>query len=1122
MTAGPGRSAKVLPPGDPAGTLRRPLLEQRLAGGADGRLTIVIGGAGFGKSTLAARIAATRRSAWYTLDATDRHLGALTAGIVAALRVPLPDLPADLAAPIEGSIEATDDAEILGRANAAAALVADAVESVIDAPLLLVLDDLHVLAGAPVAWRLVESLVRLAPPNLRILVTSRSEVPFGIERLRGQGQVTDLGGTTLAFSEHEVASLVGILLADELPAAAIRDHAAQRIHAATGGWPAAVRLAIEAVRASSPGDVEAALDRLQRPEGPLFSYLAEEVVAAAPPATRAMVRHAVHFDRFNAALLEAVGVADPGPTIAELAKRALFLQPLPGEPGWYALHGLIREYTMSRLPLSTDEIRALHRAAGAWFEAQGMLEAALASWVAADDPPSLARFLSDHAARLVLGGATRQVVEAAAPLPLELRDARIERACGEASLVRGEWREAMENFRRAAGQSGRLDAATAWRMGLVHGLRGAYDDALVIYGQAELDGSQPADEALLLAWSASAHAHGGHVEAARSAALDALARSQAAGDHRAQAAALTALGMSHELTNNPTDAAAQYGLALAAAERAGDSLQVVRILNARGVLDLELGRFEPALEVLDEAVRLGDAVGFASFHARALVNRGRAKQGVGRFEEAMADYTAARDMYERIGSPSVAYALTREGSMHALRGDSYLARSAFESAVRSARSSGDNQALAPALIGLAQAVVLDDPEQASALSAEALELGREVAPVTILLGAGRVALATGDRAAAETMAIEATAAARARRDDPGMAAGLELTALTTLDAGRAIALVDEAATIWMRSPAPYGVARNRLVYARIAGGEAGRSAAVESERAFRSMGARGPAADAGEILEAIDRAARPPIRIQSLGRFRVIRDGEVVPTTAWQSKKARDLLKILVARRGRPTTRDTFFELLWPDEDPEPLGNRLSVALATVRSVLDPDKRYPPDQFVPADKSAIALDLDSVGLDVEQFLDAAAAAVRLARSGDAAGARARRETAEILYGGDFLEEDPYEDWAVSLREEVQATYIALARTLAETAASEGDADGATRFYLRILERDPFDEGAHLGLVEALISAGRHGEARRRYGFYATKMEEIAVEAAPFPMTDGGTATRSGSGRSTVGALGRPS
>jgi DNA-binding SARP family transcriptional activator len=241
----------------------------------------------------------------------------------------------------------------------------------------------------------------------------------------------------------------------------------------------------------------------------------------------------------------------------------------------------------------------------------------------------------------------------------------------------------------------------------------------------------------------------------------------------------------------------------------------------------------------------------------------------------------------------------------------------------------------------------------------------------------------------------------------------------------------------------------------------------------------------------------------------------VVPTTAWQSKKARDLLKILVARRGRPTTRDTFFELLWPDEDPEPLGNRLSVALATARAVLDPDKRHPAEWFVSADKNAIGLDLDHVELDVELFLSAAANATRLARNGDTAGARASRELAESLYGGDFLEEDPYEDWAVGLREEAQATYIALARTLAEDAAAADDADGATRFYLRILERDPFDEGAHLGLVAALVAAGRHGEARRRYAFYATKMEEISVEAAPFPSV-GPASSGGGGGRDQVG------
>jgi ATP/maltotriose-dependent transcriptional regulator MalT/DNA-binding SARP family transcriptional activator len=1093
----PGRSAKLLPPTDPYGTVIRTELEARLAEGADRRISVVYAGAGFGKSTLAARTAGTRRSAWYTLDGSDRHLGTLAAGVAAALRSRIPELAAGLTGPVEGSIEAATEDEALTRGQAAAALIADAVQDRLGSGLLLVLDDLHAIDGEPAAWRFIEALVRLAPPELHFLVTTRTELPFGVERLRGQGQVLDLGGAALAFSVEEIGVLLETLIG-ERTGAEERTKAARRIHDATGGWPAAVRLAVESYRAAPPAGREAALSRLQRPDGPLFAYLAEEVVSRAEPATRELIRRAVHFDRFTADLCVALGSPDAHRRLAELARRALFLQTHPQGEGWYTLHGLIREYTLASMSLDAGEIREVHRAAAAWFESQGILEAALESLGRAGDDEPLAAFLDRHAPRLVIGGAARPVVEAAARLPAELRSARLERACGEGYLARGDWRAAYAAFERAAGKTGALDAGTAWRMGLVHGLRGAYGEALAIYDRAVVEESSAADQALLAAWIASAHYHRGDAEASRIAADRSIALALTADDDRALAAARTALGMSHELAHEPARASAEFAAALDAAERAGDMLQIVRIRNARGALELQAGRFEEALGILDDAVRLADTVGFAAFHARALVNRGHAKQGVGRFEEALADFTAARDIYERIGSPSVAYALVREGSLHMLRGDGFLARSSYESAVRAARDAHDAQALGPALIGLAQTIALDDPDEARRLVDQALELAREVDPVSVLIGAARTRLLLGERAAAAADAAQVISLASTRRDEPGRAAGHELLAECVDDPVVARRHVEDAAAIWQASPAPFGVARNRLVFARVVGGADGRAAAVEAERAFRSLGARGRALEAAALIERIDRSARPPVTIQSLGRFRVLRDGEVVPASAWQSKKARDLLKILVSRRGRPTTRDTFFELLWPDDDPEPLANRLSVALATVRSVLDPDKAFPPEHFLVADKSSIALDLDHVDLDVERFLAETAEAARAERAGQTLAAREHRERAESLYGGDFLEEDPYEDWAVGLREEAQASYIAIARSLAAAAASDGDADGATRFYLRILERDPFDEGAHLGLVQALLIAGRHGEARRRYGFYAARMEEIAVEAAPFP------------------------
>ena len=240
------------------------------------------------------------------------------------------------------------------------------------------------------------------------------------------------------------------------------------------------------------------------------------------------------------------------------------------------------------------------------------------------------------------------------------------------------------------------------------------------------------------------------------------------------------------------------------------------------------------------------------------------------------------------------------------------------------------------------------------------------------------------------------------------------------------------------------------------------------------------------------------VAVRSLGAFRVFRDGVPIPATAWQSKKARALLKILLARRGRSTPRDLLMEALWPEQDPARLANRLSVALATVRAVLDPHKGHPPEHFVAADKDSIRLELEHVTVDVEEFLGHARDGLALASAGRADEAVTPLAEAEALYVGDFLEEDLYEDWAADLREEARATYIAVARTLAERALESGDRDAAVRYYLRILDKDFWDEEAHLRLVSALERAGRHGEARRRYGAYAARMGELDLPISPFP------------------------
>jgi DNA-binding SARP family transcriptional activator len=136
------------------------------------------------------------------------------------------------------------------------------------------------------------------------------------------------------------------------------------------------------------------------------------------------------------------------------------------------------------------------------------------------------------------------------------------------------------------------------------------------------------------------------------------------------------------------------------------------------------------------------------------------------------------------------------------------------------------------------------------------------------------------------------------------------------------------------------------------------------------------------------------------------------------------------------------------------------------------------------------------------FLARAADGLAQRSGGRTADATERLAAAAALYSGDFLEEDPHVDWAVALREEARRMYLQVTRVLATDAADDGAHDDAVRYLLRILERDQYDEAAHLSLVGVVTDAGRHGEARRMYRSYCLRMEEIGVEPASFPSPHG--------------------
>ena len=1063
---------KLVPPRIPAWFVERPALERRLDEAAQHRLSVVVAAAGYGKSTQLAARASTNGWAWYTIDSSDQAPARCAEGVLAALRLRIPELPW-LVLPVN----AGSDPDAVG--DGLASLLAHTLEDRLSEDLVLVLDDVHELEGAPAALRFVESLVRYAPTGFHLVLSSRHELPFSIARLRGRGEVLDVVGADLAFSEAETSARLSSALS------ASDGGLARSVYEATDGWPAAVQLAAEMLRRDRPGDRGRVVDALSSRTGPLYSYLAEEVFAGESPETVQLVRTAAQFERFTPGLLEALGCTHVEKDLVELARRGLVTAPPAGADDWYTMHALVREFVVEAWPMSASELRALRRRAARSFEAMGRYRESLESLTAAADGAGIVRLVNKRWRELTDQAELDALVEAGAVLPLELRQ-RVAFTIAHAHTLRGEFDRTLEwlssvpdehpgdlQFQHAVVHINRDEPALALDV-LLRGMDHADAEGAVMF---------PA----FIAYQLMAL---GRIDEARSYVAGAFeAAAELPELMSPQAEAHMAVGDVEREDGNLAAAAHNYDAAIEIAEQLGNVLATCSARNRRSYLRQAQGRLVDAVDDATHALALADRVGFSLFQAWSPTARAGAYLALGRLDEAAADFESARHVQERLGSSAVSVPLSGLGDVHRARGELTQARSAYERALAAAERSERARDRVAALTGLAYVLVDEDEAEAERAVLGAVELAYGSFRGRALVARGWVALRRDDRKAAHAAAEEALADGRRRGEPALIAEALELRALCDPAPDRA--RLEEANAIWTRMDARVGAARTRLALARL-DDDAPEAERAESE--LRRLGVRQIDIGAG-LLRELATATTHALAIRTLGHFAVLRDGRPVAVSEWQSRKARDLLKILVAHRGRTVSRDVLMELLWPDEDPAKTANRLSVALNIVRGVLDPDRRLEQDHFVAGERDAVRLDVAHVPVDLEEFAATAAAALNAARAGDA-NAPALLEHAEILYGGDFLEEDRYEDWAAATRDETRATYLDVLHALALREASL-DAP-STRFHLRALSLDPYDEEIHLALVSMLIASGRHGEARRSYRQYVDRMREIDIEPAAFP------------------------
>jgi LuxR family maltose regulon positive regulatory protein len=413
---------KLIIPPDPTASVSRPrLIDQLNLGVQQGhRLLLVTAPPGYGKTTLlsAWANAGGARFGWLSLDEGDNDATQFWLDLANAIAPHVPQVLDPIQTLLQG-----DPLHQLPTDLLLAVLINTLVQET--QPLVLVLDDYHVIHNERIHATLIQLLARL-PAAFHLALTSRTEPPLELTRLRARNQLTEIQMDALGFSEREAAEFLNETMRLGLSAEDIA-----LLTQRTEGWAAGLQLAaltLQAIRRRNEKE-EAITDFVRSFSGGhrhVMDYLTDEVLQRQPAEIQAFLLHTSPIEKLTAPLCEAVTGTPHAQAMLESLERAnLFLVPLDADRQWYRYHPLWAEMLQVRLQREQpQDVARIHHAAADWFASHGFLDEAITHALAAGETDQAADLMESSAKALVMRGGSATLQTWLSKLPREAIVAR--------------------------------------------------------------------------------------------------------------------------------------------------------------------------------------------------------------------------------------------------------------------------------------------------------------------------------------------------------------------------------------------------------------------------------------------------------------------------------------------------------------------------------------------------------------------------------------------------------------------------------------------------------------------------------------------------------------------------
>jgi LuxR family maltose regulon positive regulatory protein len=363
-----------------SGHLHRVELVGTLIAQGQSRVALVAAAPGSGKTSLLSEWHADPRErrpfAWISLDTADNDPVRFWDGVFAALQTTVPEIGGSAQAALHSPGTTVTD-QVLPL------LINDLAE--LAEPVVLVLDDYHLIENREIHGA-IGLLVERLPSIAQLVISTRSDPPLPLSRLRARGQLIEIRGGDLRFNVVEAGAFLNEVVGLDLEPDEIA-----RLHERTEGWAAGLQLAGLSLRGRE--DHRQFIDSFAGDDHHIVEYLGFELLDNEPSELREFMIQTSVLERLSGPLCAAVtGDPDSEWLLRRMERENAFVIALDSRREWYRYHHLFAELLRTRPGLVVE----LHRRASAWYRDADAIHEAIEHATAAGDFGDAIELITTH------------------------------------------------------------------------------------------------------------------------------------------------------------------------------------------------------------------------------------------------------------------------------------------------------------------------------------------------------------------------------------------------------------------------------------------------------------------------------------------------------------------------------------------------------------------------------------------------------------------------------------------------------------------------------------------------------------------------------------------------------